>query len=197
MMTILPDVLDALIAYFMERDRVQARMEDGFSASPPPMQEQYPLAARIRQERDRYQREVADAVRSGLTVRNDLGAPIVDAWTRPDPVPLFVTPDDLKTWLASWLPDSDARAILRRLERPKEAANTGKVGRRRQGGPDDATLLKDYEDVQSRYMAQGVEGYAKKMGTEWPDRYKGITPGGVRQRIKRALKKNGTNSPKS
>jgi len=184
----LPSVINSLTDFLFKRDGVETRITEGYKNAPPMMQEQFPLAQRLAQERakvqDRVNMLVMDAIKSeALTVRSYDGVPVRDPFGLPRPVPLLVSFEDLQTWLGSWMTEKETRQLMQMLDEPKP--KKAGPGRNRLGGPDDETMLAHWKEVERRYSPQGNLATAKKVIAAHPSAYEGVTPEALRKRYER------------
>lgn len=189
----LPDATLALRDTLFKLDGREQAITEGYEKSTPQMQQAYPLVQRLEQERQAYQHRVEMLVMGAikanqLTARSYDGFAVPDPWGIPDPVPLALSLKDLELWLHTALSKAETRALMERLQKPKPKKAPG---RKRSGGPDDETLLKDWNAISHDYITQGNLLIAKRVIAAYPDRYRGMEPDAIRKRYERAIPKTG------
>lgn len=119
---LLPDVLFALRDTLFERDGKEQSIAQGWENDTPQMQQAWPLAQRLDQERGQYA-DLASAYlheaikEKGLPVMAFGGPQIQEPFSLPAAIPLAVDAEDLQGWLSSWLPGQYTALCVERAAR--------------------------------------------------------------------------------
>ncbi len=128
----LPDVMLALRDVLFERDGKEQAITQGWEQAIPQARQAYPLAARLEQERQNYQRRIENKIEQGVdggnvTVTDIDGTKLSNPWRSRVAVPLFMKRQDIHNWIKGWMSKQDVHhvfahpSIARHLE-PVEGA---------------------------------------------------------------------------